>query len=89
MGDTRIGVAAAGGDGAEVLARIQQLEENGVHAALADDRWSGPGMGCDHPWSRRSTHRAHPAWHSDSAHIAPSPDRRGAAWAKRASCAPH
>ena len=39
MGDTRIGVAAAGGDGAEVLARIQQLEENGVHAAMADDRW--------------------------------------------------
>lgn len=42
MGDTRIGVAAAGGDGAEVLARIQQLEENGVDAAWLTTGGAGP-----------------------------------------------
>ena len=42
MGDTRIGVAAAGGDGAEVLARIQQLEESGVDAAWLTTGGAGP-----------------------------------------------
>jgi F420-dependent oxidoreductase-like protein len=42
MGDTRIGVAAAGGDGAEVLARIQKLEESGVDAAWLTTGGAGP-----------------------------------------------
>jgi F420-dependent oxidoreductase-like protein len=42
MGNTRIGVAAAGGDGAEVLARIQQLEESSVDAAWLTTGGAGP-----------------------------------------------
>ena len=42
MNDSKIGVAAAGGDGASVMARIQKLEESGVDAAWLTTGGAGP-----------------------------------------------